>query len=203
MAPLGVIALMLGGCHGHNGTTTLAIPAHAAVYAAALRDVRGDTAASWLVIDSAFPARDLDAELQEKVLAELPITRRVLDAFLRTQRKSIAQFDAAILPDSRVQFVSASQLDTLRITARAAGDAARNGNVPGRDGFWMQWSRAFPRAGGYIMLSPASLSADGASALIHVRVACGPTCGTTEMRLLQRDAAGMWRTTARVSLSES
>jgi hypothetical protein len=202
-ALLGVISIVVGACHAQNSTTTLRTPTHAAVYAAALRDLRGDTPASWIVIDSLMPARDIDAELQQKVLAELPITRRMLNAFLRTQRVSGQHVDAAMLPDAHWRIVSTSALDGIRAAARTVSDPAHTGDVQRGSAFWMQWSRGFPGMAGYVSLSPASLSTDGASALIHVRVACGATCGTTELRLLRRDAAGVWRTTVRVSLSES
>ena len=108
-----------------------------------------------------------------------------------------------MLPDSGWRVVSMSVLDSLRSVARS--DAVRSAVVRGvgRDGFWQQWYRAYPSSGGYVVLSPASVSDDGSSAVVHVRVACGPVCGSSELRLMRRDPTGRWRTSGRVRLSES
>ena len=193
-------ALLTAGCHSPASNASRAL-ARAKVYAAVLKDVRRDTAATWVVVDTLLPTHDVDAEQHDKVIVELPITRSMLDAFLAVQRRPADRFATGMLPDARWTRVSMSQLDSLRATARR--DAATMPRTGGNDVFWRQWYRAFPGSGGYVMLSPASISTSDGVAVVQVRIACGPVCGETELRLLQRDDQGEWRTTGRVRLSES
>ena len=199
-ALLGLSSLLAAGCHPSARTASRA-NARAKVYAAVLREVRRDTAAIWVVVDTLVPTRDVDAEQHDKVMAALPITRGMLDAFLAAQRRPADRFGAAMLPSEGWTRVSPSQLDSLRSIARS--DAATAPRPDRGDAFWRQWYLAYPGSGGYVILSPASISTSEGVAVVHVRIACGPVCGDTELRVLRRDDEGVWRTTGRVRLSES
>jgi hypothetical protein len=98
--------------------------------------------------------------------------------------------------------VSMAHLDSLRALSRGGSESGGDRSVR-IDAFWRQWYRAFPGSGGYLVLSPASVRSNDAMAIVHVRIACGPVCGDTELRVLRRDPHGTWRTTSRVRLSES
>lgn len=199
----GAVLLSATGCRSLPSRSTADLAVRVRVYAAVLAELRSDGTASRVVLDSLVATADLDAELHEKVLTELSITPRALDEFLNVQLHPADRFHAGMLPDARWTVVSTARLDALRAAARAerlTGAAPAGARV---DAFWQQWYRAYPASGGYVVLSPASLSADGAAALVHVRIACGPVCGDAELRLLRRDAAGAWHTRGRVRLTES
>ena len=200
MALLGLSTLFAAGCHSSARTASRA-NARAKVYAAVLSEVRRDTTAIWVVVDTLLPARDVDAEQHDKVMTALPITRGMLDAFLAMQRRPADRFGAAMLPGEGWTRVSTSQLDSLRAIARS--DAVAAPRTDRGDGFWRQWYLAYPGSGGYVILSPASISTSEGVAVVQVRIACGPVCGETELRVLRRDDDGVWRTTGRVRLSES
>jgi hypothetical protein len=200
MALLGMSTLFAAGCHSSARTASRA-SAREKVYAAVLRDVRRDTAATWVVVDTLLPTHDVDAEQHEKVMTALPITRGMLDAFLAAQRRPADRFGAGMLPGVGWTRVSSSRLDSLRAIART--DAAAAPRPDRGDGFWRQWYLAYPGSGGYVILSPASISTSDGVAVVQVRIACGPVCGETELRVLRRDNEGVWRTTGRVRLSES
>lgn len=203
MALLCMTSAVSAGCAGVSRSSVLPGTERVRIYAAVLREMRRDTAARRVVVDSLVPTTDLDAELRQMVMTDLAIDKRTLDSFLLVQRAPRDRFVPGMLPDAGWMMVSMPQLDSLRAVARAAianGSVARTAR---NDAFWQQWYRAYPASGGYVMLSPASVSADGAAAMVHVRIACGPLCGETELRLLRRDAAGAWHTISRVRLSES
>lgn len=200
---LGTMWLCTAGCHGLPRASRLQAADRARVYAAVLADVRRDSSTTWVVVDSLLPARDIDADLYDKVISELAISRQALDAFLVVQRAPDDQFEAAMLPGAQWSPVSMARLDALRAASRVEAAAGVAQRVSRGDGFWNQWRRAFPGASGYVILSPASIARDGRTAVVHVRVACGEVCGESELRLLHRDAAGTWHTTGRVRLSES
>ncbi len=163
--------------------------------------MRRDAAGTWVVVDTLLPTHDVDAEQHDKVIAELPITRSMLGAFLAAQRRPSDRFATGMLPDARWKSVSLSQLDSLRAMART--DAATLPRPGANDNFWRQWYRSFPGSGGYVILSPAIISTRDGVAVVQVSLACGPVCGETELRLLQRDDQGEWRTTGRVRIAES
>lgn len=197
---LGLSSLLVAACHSRASHASRVL-ARAKVYAAVLKEVRRDTAATWVIVDTLLPTHDVDAEQHDKVIAGLPIRRGMLDAFLAVQRRPSDRFDTGMLPDARWTRVSMSQLDSLRLMART--DAAAAPRTGRSDVFWRQWYRTFPGSGGYVILSPASISTSDGVAVVQVRIACGPVCGETELRVLQRDERGEWRTTGRVKLSES
>ncbi len=194
---------LVAGCRGFRPGVSLAAADRARIYAAVLQEVRRDTAARWVVLDSLVPTTDIDAEQHDKVITELPITRDALDAFLRVQRNPAERFQSGMIPDARWIAVSMPRLDSLRAAARADASLAPIPDGPRPDRFWQQWYRAFPGSAGYVVLSPASISHRGDEAVVHVRIACGPVCGETELRVLQRDDQGLWHTTRKVRLSES
>lgn len=191
------------GCHAGPPASALVASDHARIYAAVLRDVTRDTTARWVVLDTLLPTTDIEADQYDMVRQALSISESDLRAFLTAQRLPTRRVVPAMLPDLHWRLVSVERLDSLRAIAR--GEVA-NGTVTRgarNDHFWRLWYRAFPASGGYVAMSPASISANGAFALVQVRIACGPMCGESELRLLRRDASGMWRTTDRVRLSES
>lgn len=204
-ATLALLALLtLGGtgCH-RSRPASLSPDDRARLYASVLQELRADTAMRWVVIDSLLPTTDIDADLHEKVTTELRISSAVLDGFLAAQRTPSDQFRPAMLPGGRFMPLHMAQLDSMRRKVRediASGRAERGAN---NDLFWRRWSGAFPGAGGYVILSPALITADGREAMVHVRVVCGPVCAEAELRHLRRDAGGAWRTMAKVRLSES
>ena len=128
---------------------------------------------------------------------------RELRDFLAAQRMPTTRVFRDVLPDARWRLVSSTRLDSLRAAARREITTGAVQRSIRTDQFWQLWYRAYPSSGGYVVLSPAGVSANGALALVHVRIACGPVCGESELRLLRRDADGEWRTTGRVKLSES
>ena len=167
-----------------------------------LRDLRRDSASAPLVLDSLVPTTDIDAEVAEGVMVQLPVNRRSVDAF-RAAQGTGAALSATMLPDSLWRTVSQRTLDSLRGAARA--DLA-NGTIPRtarNDAFWQHFRRTFPRSTGYVVLSPAGLSVDGREALVYVHTSCGAVCGESEMRLMRRDGDGIWRTKARMLVSMS
>ena len=199
---LGVI-IMSAGCHGIGRRAPLPIGDRARVYAAVLEELRHESPAERVVVDTLLPTDELDGDLRDKVVAELPATRRVVDAFVKTQRTSVDRFQSVILPGARWVTVSVLRLDSLRAAVRA--DVASGNTVRGarNDAFWQQWQRVFPGSAGYVILSPASIADDGQTALIHVRIACGSVCGETQLRMLRRESSGGWRTIRQLRLSES
>lgn len=203
MALLCMGSVFAAGCARIGVSSGLTTGERVRIYAAVLQEVRRDAAARWVVVDSLMPTTDLDAEQHGMVMTDLSIDKSVLDAFLQAQQRPRDRFMLSMLPDSAWSTVSVPALDSLRRVARAeitTGAVARSAR---NDAFWQQWYRVYPASGGYVMLSPASVSADGAAAMVHVRIACGPVCGETELRLLRRTAAGSWHTVSRVRLSES
>jgi hypothetical protein len=199
----GGLLIIIAGCHAITAKQSPVSADRSALYAAVLRDVRGDSASHWVVVDSLLPTTDLEADQHAMVLSGLAISRRELDAFLTVQRMPRDRFQPVMIPDARWRMVSMPQLDSLRAAARADAVSSPGPRTARPDRFWLQWQRAFPASGGYVVLSPASVSADGAMAVVHVRVACGPVCGETELRVMRRDAGGAWHTRGRVRLSES
>ena len=201
MAVLLAFAALLSGCQSLRPAA--ADPTRAQMYASVLRALARDSSARWVVVESLVPATDFDTELDEKVFAELHISRRDLNAFHNVQRAPRERFHAAMIPDSRWTAISLQRIDSLRERARqdiTAGVAARGAN---NDLFWRRWSAAYPGASGYVLLSPASVSRDGTNAVVRVSIVCGPVCAESELQHVQRGADGVWRTTARVRLSES
>ena len=200
---LGAIVGMSAGCRGIRRGTPLLVGDRALVYAAVLTELRHESRAEWVVVDSLLPTDEIDGDLREKVVAELPSTRRMLDAFVETQRTSSDRFQSVTLPGAKWATVSMLRLDSLRASVRAdvaSGNAARGAR---NDTFWQQWQRLFPGSAGYVILSPASIANDGQIALIYVRIACGSVCGETELRMMRRESSGGWRTMRRLRLSES
>jgi hypothetical protein len=193
--------VLLTGCRGVHLPHTLTTAERTELYAAVLREVRPTAAARPVVVDTLLPTRELDAEQYEKVATELSTNRATLDAFLSVQRRQGDQFTRDMVPSTEWTAVAPRTLDSLRAAARA--DAVAGDRSVRTDGFWQKWQTRFPRSGGYITLSPASVSRDGLEALIYVRIACGATCGESELRLLRRDANGAWHTHKRVTLSVS
>ncbi len=194
---------MVVGCHTGPSTSALVPSDHARVYAAVLRDVARDTTTRWVMLDTLLPTTEIEADQYDMMREALSISERELRAFLTVQRLPTLPVASGILPDARWSLVSAARLDSLRATARreiASGTAARGVR---NDLFWQHWYRAYPASGGYVVLSPASISANGALALVQVRIACGPVCGASELRLMRLDSTGRWRTSGRVRLSES
>jgi hypothetical protein len=204
MALLGTLMATVSGCHPRlPAARPLMSPERERIYAAVLRDMRRDTTTRWLVLDTLLPTTDIEADQYDVVREGLLISERELHGFLAVQRMPTARVVPGMLPDEHWRLVSGARLDSLRTLARrevATGAVQRRVRT---DQFWQLWYRAYPSSGGYVVLSPASLSANGALALVHVRTACGPVCGESELRVLRRDAGGRWQTTHRVSLSES
>jgi hypothetical protein len=202
VALLSVFSLAATACH-RTRTVTLAPEVRARVYASVLADLRADTAARWQVIDSLLPVTDLDADLHEKVMTELRVSSATLHGFLTAQRTPVDRFQLSMLPGDRFAPLRMAQVDSMRRKVRediASGAAERGVN---NDLFWRRWSGAFPGSASYVILSPAMISLDGREAMVHVRVVCGAVCGQAQLRHLTRDAGGAWRTTAKVTLSES
>jgi hypothetical protein len=201
-ALLSLLALGTAACHRAR-PATISPEVRAKVYASVLADLRPDASGRWLVIDSLLPATDIDADLHEKVITALRISSATLNGFLDVQRAPVDHFHAAMLPGDRFTPLRAAQLDSMRRQVRAdiaSGVEARGVN---NDLFWRRWSGTFPGTAGYVILSPAMISADGREAMVHVRVVCGAVCGEAQLRHLQRDTGGAWRTTGTVTLSES
>jgi hypothetical protein len=198
-----MIMAVATGCRHGSSTTGLVRPTDASIHTAVLRDVSPDSATRWVVLDTLLPTIDLEADQYDSVREHLSISERELRDFIAAQQHATRRIVAGMLPDARWRVVSATYLDSLRAAARhdvTNGTAARGVR---NDQFWQLWFRTFPGSGGYVVLSPASVSRDGGLALVHVRIACGPVCGESELRVLRRSASGDWRTTARVRLSES
>jgi hypothetical protein len=200
---LGTIVVVSAGCHSNRNSTPLPLDDRARVYAAVLAELRHDSRAEWVVVDTLLPAYEIDSDVRDKIIAELPISRRAIDAFIEAQREPIDRFQSVVLPDAHWTTVSMPRLDSLRAAVRA--DIASGATPRGvrNDAFWQQWQRLFPGSAGYVILSPASIADDGATAVVHVRIACGSVCGETELRSLRRGANGNWRTINRLRLSES
>ncbi len=202
VALFGSMTLTMAGCL-RSPVVSLSPDDRARLYASVLQQFRADTAVRWMVIDSLLPTTDIGADLHGKVTTELRISSRALNGFLEAQRAPADHFHAAMLPGVRFVPLRIAQLDSMQRTVRediASGAASRG---PGNDLFWRRWAGVFPGSGGYVILSPAMISANGREAMVHVRIVCGPVCGEAELRHLRRDAAGAWRTTAKVTLSES
>ena len=200
---LGAIVVVSAGCRSKRNNELLPLDARARVYAAVLQELQHDSRADWVVVDTLLPAREIDSGVRDKVIAELPISRREIDVFLEAQRAPADRFHSVVLPDAHWTTVSMLRLDSLRSAVRA--DIASGVTARGvrNDAFWQQWQRLFPASAGYVILSPASITDDGMTAVVHVRIACGSVCGETELRRLQRGANGSWRTIKRLRLSES
>ena len=200
---LGVIVVMAAGCHRIGSKTLLPISDRALVYATVLEELRHESRAEWVVVDTLLPTDELDADLRDKVVTELPATRRMVDTFVDAQRVSSDQFRSVTLPAAYWTALSMQRLDSLRAAVRA--DVASGNTVRGarNDAFWQQWQRVFPGSAGYVILSPASIADDQQTALVHVRIACGSVCGETQLRMLRRESSGGWRTIRRLRLSES
>ena len=200
---LSAVVVVWAGCHSNRSNAPLPMDDRARVYAAVLQELRHESRADWVVVDTLLPAQEIDADLRDKVIAELPITRRAIDVFIEAQRAPIDRFQAVSLPDAHWTTVSMLRLDSLRAAVRA--DIASGVTARGvrNDAFWQLWPRLFPGSAGYVILSPASITDDGTTAVVHVRIACGSVCGETELRRLRRGANGSWRTIKRLRLSES
>ncbi len=208
-ALLAVMFIGATGCRRAGSGSLLPAADRASIYASVLSELARDSLARPVVLDALVPSTELDAEQHDKVLTGLAIDRSLLHAFLQAQRAASARVDPLALPDARWVAVSARHLDSLRTRSRSA--AANGGAMPPAaaaptargPAFWREWYRLHPGSGGYIVLSPAGVSRDGTAAIVQVRIACGPVCGETELRLVRRSAASGWRVTGRIRLSES
>jgi len=203
MGLLGTGMALVVGCHASPPATALVPAERARIYAAVLREMPRDTTTRWIVLDTLLPTTDIEADQYDMVRQALSISEQELRVFLSVQRMPTPRMMSGMLPDARWRLVSAAQLDSLRAIAQreiATGTVSRGIR---NDNFWRHWYSAFPSSGGYVVLSPASVSGNGAQALVHVRMACGPVCGSSELRLMRRDPTGTWRTSGRVRLSES
>lgn len=203
MTLLGMIITMSAGCHSGRTYAAITLNDRAQMYAAVLQELQHESRADWVVIDSLLPAEDIDGDVKEKAVRELPISRRALDAFLAAQRSPVDRFQSIALPSEHWMTLSVQRLDSLRAAVRAGITAGTTSRGVRNDAFWQQWQRRFPGSAGYVILSPASIAADGVTAMVHVRTACGSICGETQLRRLHRDEGGAWRTTSRLTLSES
>ena len=173
----------------------------ARVYAVVLQELERESRADWIVVDSLLPTDEIDVEVKEKAIRELPVSRRSIDAFLDVQSASVDRFQSIALPSARWMTVSVERLDSLRAAVRAEIAVVTPRSI-GNDAFWQVWQRRFPGSAGYVTLSPASISDDGVTALVQVRTACGSVCGETVLRRLRRDNGGTWHTTGKLTLSE-
>jgi hypothetical protein len=202
---LAVLLTQLGGCASSYTVLpkTLSETERTTLYLSVLRELRPGAAARPVVIDTLIPTREIDPEQYEKVITGLQTKRKRLDEFLAAQHRSGDQFNRHMLPSDEWTLVAPRMLDSLRALSRADGSNGTSAGNARSDGFWQRWTRAYPRSSGYVMLSPASVSRDGMEAIIHVRISCGAMCGESEVRLLKRDAEGVWRTARRVTLSVS
>lgn len=198
----GALALLLGGCHRSSVAPALGAGDRDRLYAAVLREIRRAPANQLIVVDTLLPADGLDDDVAFGLVESLSISRADVSALLLAQRRGGARVSAAMLPDAKWSTVSMRAIDSLRAVALQERVAAAP-VAQARDAFWRHWNRAFPESGGYVILSPAGLSADGSMALVHVQHACGPLCGDAEVRLLRRDESGQWSTTRRVPISIS
>jgi hypothetical protein len=199
---LGVMALMSAGCYSRSSTMLMARDASIDVYTAVLGELRRESRADWVLVDTLLPMTALDRELRNKVITELPATRRMIDAFIEAQHRTPDTLSAVVLRSVPWSAISPRQLDSLRAGVRSEALAAAAPRSARNDAFWRAWQRQFPATAGYLIVSPASVTDNGRSALIHVTSACGSICGETELRLLQRDDGGEWRTARRLRLSE-
>jgi hypothetical protein len=175
----------------------------ARIYATVLEELQRESRADWVLVDSLLPTDEIDADVKEKAIRELPVSRRSVDAFIEIQGSSVDRFQSIALPSGRWMTVSVQQLDSLRAAVRTAVAAGVTPRGIGNDAFWQRWQQRFPGTAGYVILSPASIDNDGLTALVHVRTTCGSICGETVLRRLRRDGGGAWRTTGRLRLSES
>lgn len=202
MALFATLLATLAACHRGGARASLTEGDRARLYAAVLVDLRQDSVAMPVVLDSLVPTTDIDADVAQGVLVQLPVSRASVDAFRAAQLRG-ESLRAAMLPDSLWRTVSSRTLDSLRSAARA--DAA-SGAMPRsvrNDPFWQHFARTFPRARGYVVLSPAGVSRDGREALVYVHRSCGAVCGESELRLMRREADGTWRTAGRMLVSMS
>jgi len=194
---MAALLVLAGACHGAPRTAPASSDVQRRMYAALLAELRRDGGTTTVVIDSLLPADGLDADVASGLVGSLGISSADVQALLRAQQGAGGRVSGTMLPDSSWRTVSLHTIDSLRTLARTRP------RDTGTDGFWNQWQSAFPGSGGYVILSPAAFSANGAVAIVHVRVACGATCGASEVRVLRRDAAGRWQTARRVPVSIS
>jgi hypothetical protein len=211
---LSVVAIGGSGCHRTRVAALLSAPECAQIHAAVLITLRTERAAlitaPIVVLDTLAPSTALESDMHEKVLSTLSIDRGLLDRYLAAQQPPSGRVSDQLWQDARWTFVAPRTLDTLRATARnaavhdstAAPARTASPNASAKR-FWQLWDSRYPASHGYIALSPAGVSRDGAAVLIQVRAVCGPVCGTTDLHLLRRSADGGWRVTARVRLAES
>jgi hypothetical protein len=200
---IAVSALALTGCYQYHAPHSLTTSERSQLYSAVLRDIRASVAERPVVLDTLVSSAEVDAEQVEQVTSSLQTNRKMLDAFLLAQRNSPDQFDHSMVPGVEWSVVTPRVVDSLRAMARADTTDGRTPQRTPSDRFWARWQRQFPRSGGYVSLSKASVSGDGQQAMIHVRIQCGTTCGQSELRLMKRDADGVWFTAKRVTLSVS
>jgi hypothetical protein len=201
MALLGVALFAIGACH-RGGVRTLTDTDRARLYAAVLSDLRRDSVSVAVVLDSLVPTADIDAEVAQGVMAQLSVSQTSVDAFRAAQRSG-APLHAGALPDSLWRTVSSYTLDSLRRAARSDVERGVLPRTPRNDPFWQHFQRTFPRATGYVVLSPAGVSRDGREALVYVHTSCGAVCGESELRLMRRASDGSWRTKSRMLVSMS
>jgi hypothetical protein len=195
-----MLSVVLSGC-----PSTYSInPVHltetetAQVYTAVLQTNRPPNFARPVVLDTLQQLRTLDAELQRKVMDDLGINRATLDAFLATQRNPRESFTRAIVTGTGWTAALPRAVDSLRTLTRASA-AAQHGR-PAPDAFWTSWLQAFPLSGGYHTLTPAWVARNGRMALVGLSFSCGQTCGQQEVLRMDRDEAGVWKTSRRALL---
>lgn len=197
------LLLTLTACLPWHHAATLPASEVARVYAAVLSEVRPATATHPVVIDTLMPATDVDAEHEQMVVEQLSVSARWYQRFVAAQTRTHGHVSDRMAPDSVWRVVPPSVLDSLRQAARSGAPVAGGASTGRLDAFWSRWNTRFPDSGGYVMLSPITVSEDGTEAMVHVWKACGSVCGLTELRRLRRDANGQWHTVGRVELSIS
>lgn len=195
------LVLLTGACHRTYVSAELTEDERARLYAAVLTEIGADPSKPSMVLDTLLPAEGFDDDIASGLVQSLEVRQADVAALLRAQRRDGARVTTAMLPDSRWRTVSLRGIDSVRAVAqqeRQAGQA-----VNGGDAFWRHWNASFPGSRGYVIVSPAGVSADGSEALVHVKTACGALCNEAEVRLLRRDAGGVWHTVRRVPVSIS
>jgi hypothetical protein len=203
---IAVCALLsvVGGCHRNYVSAQLTEDERGRLYSAVLTELGAEPSKPSMVVDTLLPAEGFDAEIASGLVASLAISRADVAALMRAQQRDGARIGTAMLPDSRWRTVSVRTIDSVRAVALRERQAVPTGqSTPAGDAFWRHWRASFPASRGYVIVSPAGVSADGGAALVHVRTVCGPVCNEAEVRLLRRDVRGVWHTVRRVPVAIS
>lgn len=163
--------------------TAIAMPAFAqerstdcAVALAAVNAVlSSDTSQVVLFVDSTYAGKAMTADNPD--MRNVFTDGRMMAIYTQRMHGRHPLCAASELP-ARYQLVSSQTLAPL---------------APRPSEFWKAFAVAYPSVHGYVRASAIGYSVDGQRAIVFIQHACGDRCGRSDVVILEKTPAGIWR----------